>query len=81
MAQPKTTAVERAAGKRATHLVYYTRGGRNYFDAIWADDDEQARERFLAFASELGWKVTVLLRVEERETDNAVERATRAEGI
>lgn len=87
----KTTKVEQAAGKRATHLVYYTRADRPFLDAIWADSAEQAEATFLGLAEEVGWRDVIVTRVEWRDADYfvvetchegsdwCVRRATQAE--
>lgn len=55
--QPKTSSVERMAGKRADFFVTYRRGGKQYFDVMWAPTPERCEADFAAAAAELGWKV------------------------
>lgn len=59
MAQPKTLSIERQAGLRCRHVVYYRRNGKMYLDGLYSPTEEQARADFLAGAKELGWKVEI----------------------
>jgi hypothetical protein len=67
MSQPRVLDVERKAGLRARHVVYYRRNGKRYLDGLWSPTAESARADFLAMAKELGWSVEIE-RVEERES-------------
>lgn len=64
----KISATEKAAGKRADYHVYYRRGGKLYFDPMWAPTAEAAEAKFKAFALEAGWAVHVV-RVRKVEAD------------
>lgn len=55
MAKRHMTEVERIEGKRADFIVYYTRNGKRFRDAMWATDADDCRQKFLAFCKELGW--------------------------
>jgi hypothetical protein len=57
--------VERAVGTLGRFIVYYRRNGKTMWDALWSPTAKQAEDDFLAFAADLGWRVSVL-RVEER---------------
>lgn len=57
--QPATLAIERAAGQRATFVVYYRRNGKNYLDGLYSADEAAARAEFEGLAEELGWRVEV----------------------
>jgi hypothetical protein len=64
MANALKTEVERVAGKVADFYVHYTRVTRagkrkNFFDAMWAPDEETARRKTKAFAKELGWNIEI----------------------
>lgn len=66
MSQPTMLHDERAAGERATHVVYYRRHGKPYLDGVFrCATAADAEEKFLGLARELGWHVEVD-RVEER---------------
>jgi hypothetical protein len=56
--------VERCAGRPADYKVFYRRNGKLYFDAIWASNAVEAREQFLGFAKELGWRIDGIVRIE-----------------
>lgn len=66
MTQPLTLKDEKMAGARADYVVFYERDGKRYLDGIWADSLDEARESFLRFAAELGWRVQVE-RIEKRD--------------
>lgn len=61
--------VEQAAGKRADFKIFYTREGKPYWDVMWADNAEQAIERFNAGCASLGWKNVVVQRAETMPKD------------
>jgi len=56
--QPKKGFVEQAAGFAGRYIVYYTRNGKRYWDAMYAPTAEQAESDFHRMAKELGWKVS-----------------------
>ncbi len=64
--QPKKGSVERQVGFAGRFIVYYTRNGKKYWDAIYAPTAEQTKADFLAACAELGWKVSdVTVKVRE----------------
>ena len=64
--QPASLRIERTAGKPCTFVVYYTRNGKLYLDGLYSATADEARDDFLGFAAEAGWKNVEVVRVEAR---------------
>lgn len=45
---------------KADYRVYYRKGGKVFFDDMWAKTPEEAKTKFLGFAKELKWEVEVI---------------------
>lgn len=67
--QPKSLSVERMAGRRCDFVVYYTRGGVKYLDAMWGADEETVRRDFLAMCEEIRWTNVEIDRIEPRAAE------------
>jgi hypothetical protein len=54
---------ELCAGRRADFHVYYRRGGKLFFDPMWAKTPEEAAAKMLGFARELRMGKIEIVRV------------------
>ena len=49
-----------ATGETAKWCVYYRHRGRKYFEFVSAPTAEEAKQQFLGWAREIGWKVEII---------------------